>query len=519
MGAAFLARDVVLGRPVVVKVMLSHVARDPLLLERFRREAIAGALIDSESVVKVYETALVAGSPPVPIQGLPFIAMQFVDGATVFEVATGVGRVGPDLVAAMMLGIAKGLVATHAAGIVHRDVKASNALLTRDGKVKLADFGLAKFVRGIGGGPPPPNVTMPGVAVGSPAYIAPEQARGDEIDGRADIYALGVSFYELVTGTLPFVGKDAVEVVTLRFKIDPRPPRELVPDLSPELESVCLAFLERDPSARPNASEAVGLLERLVPGDRREDLAALFFDPEARGRFELNSTIAARYGLAGKAPEKAPRKVHGSVGLPAEKTTREAVSAPAPAPAGGPRLLPAVLYAFGSCVLGASAIAVALILRPAPALPVAPPPVVASSPALTGETAPAALRAAIASRKPERVRAVADALRAAPAFAGSAALLEAAEQAEPLVTIFAERTRALDGSLSLERVLDALARDATKDGKNADPDLAAAATLLGTVAGLKVPRALLLPGGSGGPSAERLDHVLAALRLERPEPR
>src|SRR5262249_22004221 len=148
--------------------------------------------------------------------------------------------------AALVLGMARGLVAAHAVGIIHRDVKPGNALLCHDGRVKLLDFGLAKFLTGIDGGPPPPEITKPGQTVGTPAYMAPEQALGETLEGRADIYALGVSFYQLLTGTLPFDAPTALGILRMRLSTEPRPPRELVPGIPAELEKVCLAFLQKE---------------------------------------------------------------------------------------------------------------------------------------------------------------------------------------------------------------------------------------------------------------------------------
>jgi serine/threonine protein kinase len=498
MGAAFLARDTILGRPVVVKVMLGDAADDPTLLERFRREAQAGALIDSENVVKVYKAGRISGTPSLPLQGKPFIAMQYVDGGTVGDIATSHGRLPADLVAAITLGMARGLVATHAAGIVHRDVKPANALLTRDGRLKLADLGLAKFLRGINGGPPPPDLTRPGMTVGTAAYIAPEQAKGEAVDGRADVYALGATFYELLTSTLPFEGTSYLDTMALRFSEDPRPPRALVPDLPPAVERVCLALMARDPQRRPDASEAVGMLASLVPGDPSHALARLFADPKASTHLELVSTVARRYGLVRKPDGVLPDDV---VTLPAP-----VVAAPhSAAPAAGRQLLPAALFALGSFFLATAAIVVALIVvRAPPPLATAPPVVPA-----TRETAPSILKTAILSRRASSVRLAADALRAAPPFADSAKLIDAARDAELLVGVL--EARGLDATLPLERLLDAL--PASGD------DVKAAATLLAAVAGQRVPGALLLPAEARSGPADELARTLAALQLERPAAR
>jgi tRNA A-37 threonylcarbamoyl transferase component Bud32 len=509
MGAAFLARDLVLGRPVVVKVMLGDAADDPTLLERFRREAQAGALIDSENVVKVYKAGRISGAPTLTIQGKPFIALQYVDGGTVSDLARSQGRLPADLVAAMMLGLARALVATHAAGIVHRDVKPSNVLLTRDGRLKLADLGLAKFLRGINGGPPPPDLTRPGRAVGTAAYMAPEQARGGAVDGRADVYALGVTFYELLTDTLPFVGSSDLETMALRLRESPRPLREVVPDLAPEYEGICLAFMERDPTRRPDAADAVRLLERLVPGDRSQGLAGLFADPKASKHLELVATVARRYGLVRESSRVLPDGID------------EIETAPG-APEG--RVLPAALFALGAFFLATAAIAVALIVvhgRPqavsAPPVAVAPlvPP-----PDPAPRTASATVKAAIASRRASKVRAAADTLRATPSLGATGPLIEAAGDAALLLGAFETRTRGLEPTLALDELFDALLVDAASKTSGAvDDDVKAAATLLAAVEGRTVPGELYLPADARGGAADKLAHALGVLELERPSQR
>ncbi|HZU96650.1 MAG TPA: serine/threonine-protein kinase, partial [Planctomycetota bacterium] len=449
--------------------------------------------------------------------GKPFIAMQFVDGASVADIAKGHGRLPPTLAAAIVLGMARGLVAIHAAGIVHRDVKPANTLITRDGRIRIADMGLAKFVRGVGGAPPPPEITKPGSAIGTPLYIAPEQAHGDQVDGRADIFALGVTFYELLTGNWPFRGRDALETVALRFTEEPRRPRDILPDIPPAIEQACLAFLEKDPARRPNANQAVIVLERLAAGDRSRELVDLFCAPQSATTVDLGATMSKTYGLDGHKEDDGiiaatlpPPTASSPIRSPFE-----APAAPAAPPPRDSRVLVAALYAFGSCVLTAGAITVALILRsppPAPAPAPPPPPVPAPAPATpTRENAAALLKAAIASRHALKVRTVGDEVRAASGIPDGAALAQAAMDAERLLGVFEVQTRTLDPALPLERVLDEL-----KKAPRPDDDLRAAATLLAAVEGQAVPAELLLPADAKGSAAERLERALKALGLDRP---
>src|SRR5262249_4606607 len=155
---------------------------DAIAIERFRREAQTAAQVDSDHVVKVFE----AGR----IEGLPFISMEYVDGAPASDIMRG-GLIAPKVAAAITLAAARGLAAAHDHGIVHRDVKPGNILVCRDGRVKVSDFGLAKF-RETETTPAAADVTQPGMIVGTPAYMAPEQADAKDVDGRADVYALGI---------------------------------------------------------------------------------------------------------------------------------------------------------------------------------------------------------------------------------------------------------------------------------------------------------------------------------------
>ena len=266
MGAVYLARQVDLGRLVVVKVIAASNEGHKVAVERFRREAKATARIDSDNVVKVYETGR--------LEGIPFIALEFVDGCSAADLLAQ-GRLAPPTATAIVHAVARALERTHAAGIVHRDVKPSNVLVCRDGRVKLADFGLAKLAPGEGV-EDQVTVTAPGTTPGTPAYMAPEQAQAFELDGRADVYALGVSLFELLTGELPFLAETTFETLSLRVSNDAPSPRLHAPDLPEEYEKICASLLAREPHDRATIEKAIALLEPLLPANPTAAIAGLF---------------------------------------------------------------------------------------------------------------------------------------------------------------------------------------------------------------------------------------------------
>jgi serine/threonine-protein kinase len=257
MGDVFLAKDIELGRRVALKI-LSHRHRDNKELRaRFTREARAVAAISHPNVVQVFTT----GS----YDDRPYLAMEFLDG---IDLGTDVRDRGPwgSLQAARAIrDAARGLAAAARAGLIHRDVKPSNLVILRDGVVKVTDFGLAKPVDP----GDEPALTAMGVVVGTPDYIAPEQARGDAIDERVDIYALGGTLYFLLTGTPPFrTGKkddDKYLKVVARHLRDPAPdPRKRSPEVEADLAELTLQLLAKKAADRPEYPELDERLSALI---------------------------------------------------------------------------------------------------------------------------------------------------------------------------------------------------------------------------------------------------------------
>ena len=234
------ATDQVLTRRVAVKLLHGHLARDDSFVRRFRAEAIASARLAHPSIVSVYDTFTDAG--------LEAIVMELVVGTTMRSDLDQHGPMRLDAVLAIGTQVADALGAAHAAGLVHRDVKPANILLSADGRVLVADFGIAKAAQGT-------DSTGDGAIVGTAKYLAPEQVEGAAVDGRTDLYALGVVLYEALTGQAPFVADTDTGTALARLHRDPVPPRRLRPSIPPAVEAVVLRAMARRPADRfPDAA-------------------------------------------------------------------------------------------------------------------------------------------------------------------------------------------------------------------------------------------------------------------------
>ena len=227
--------DEVLARRVAVKILHQHLARDESFVRRFRAEAIAAGRLTHPSIVSIYDT-ITEGD-------VNAIVMELVSGTTL---RADLDRHGPlQLAAVLAIGtqVADALGAAHAAGLVHRDVKPANILLSADGRVLVADFGIAKAADA-------GDLTSDGSMVGTAKYLAPEQVEGRPLDGRADIYALGVVLYEALTGTPPFQADSDLSTALARLHRDPVRPRQIRPDIPPSVEAVVGKALARRPEDR-----------------------------------------------------------------------------------------------------------------------------------------------------------------------------------------------------------------------------------------------------------------------------
>jgi serine/threonine protein kinase len=235
MAEVYLATDRVLDRPVAFKVLGGWLANDGTFVERFRREALAAARISHPNLVAVFD----AGSE----DGVHYIVMEHVPGETLADVLRKEGRLHPDRATKIAASVADALGVAHAARIVHRDVKPANVMLTPDGRTKLMDLGIA---RSIGGA----SITHASSILGTAGYVSPEQARGDPVDHRSDIYSLGCVLYEMLTGRQPFEAQDPLAVAYKHVHETPVPPTTLEPSIPPALEAVTLRAMAKEPAER-----------------------------------------------------------------------------------------------------------------------------------------------------------------------------------------------------------------------------------------------------------------------------
>ncbi len=237
MAEVWLGTDTFLDRPVAIKVLKPQLASDPVIAERFRREALACAGLNHPNIVAVYDS--------VEDKGRQAVVMQYIDGKSLRELLDRRKRLGPLVTIHMGIAIAGALDFAHHARLVHRDIKPGNILVTPQGRFLLADFGIAKALSTVG-----EDLTDDNVMMGTAKYLSPEQVRGKQLDGRADLYGLGLVMYECLAGKVPFIGETDADTALARLQREPTDLSHLRPSLAPELVRVIHKLMARNPEHR-----------------------------------------------------------------------------------------------------------------------------------------------------------------------------------------------------------------------------------------------------------------------------
>jgi beta-lactam-binding protein with PASTA domain/tRNA A-37 threonylcarbamoyl transferase component Bud32 len=249
--------DTTLDRTVAIKILAPQFARDPSFVDRFRREAQAAARLNHPNIVNVYDTGVDGETN--------YIVMEYVEGRTLAEYLASGGRLAPTRAAAIAEKVAEALAAAHAQGVIHRDIKPANIMVTRDGRVKVMDFGIARLVAG------PDTVEQTAAVLGTAAYLSPEQAQGQTVDARSDLYSLGVVLYEMLAARPPFTGDSAMAVAYKHVQETPPPPSSLNQDVPPPLDAVVMRALAKNPANRyQSAGEFRDDLQRVIAGEQVE---------------------------------------------------------------------------------------------------------------------------------------------------------------------------------------------------------------------------------------------------------
>ncbi|WP_433370174.1 Stk1 family PASTA domain-containing Ser/Thr kinase [Streptosporangium sp. CA-115845] len=258
MAEVYRARDIRLDRIVAIKTLRADLARDHIFQARFRREAQSAASLNHPSIVAVYDTGedVSEGAP------VPYIVMEYVDGRTLRDLLRADRRLLPERAAELVDGILRALDYSHRGGIVHRDIKPANIMITRNGDVKVMDFGIARAMADSAA-----TMTQTAQVIGTAQYLSPEQARGERVDARSDLYSTGCVLYELLTGQPPFTGDSPVAIAYQHVREEPIPPSQIDPDIPQWADAIVLKAMAKDPAHRyQSAGEMRADIQRAMSG-------------------------------------------------------------------------------------------------------------------------------------------------------------------------------------------------------------------------------------------------------------
>lgn len=304
MAEVFVARDALLDRLVALKLMHPEFTSNDAFVQRFRREAQAAASLNDPRIVCVYDW----GSD----DGAYFIVMEYVEGETLSDIIRSSGPLPIDDAVRIAADVCGALHVAHRNGIVHRDVKPANIAIDRHGQTKVMDFGIARAARsGM------PNVTQTGTVIGTASYFSPEQAQGQPVDPRSDVYSVGVILYEMLTGRVPFQGDTPVAVAYKHVSEEPPLPRSLASDIPPELEAVVMKALAKNPENRyQTALHMQEDLGRILRGEQVEATPLLPPEPDLPDDYEDETAVYAYAGREStqvlQEPEPPPARSRGT---------------------------------------------------------------------------------------------------------------------------------------------------------------------------------------------------------------
>lgn len=278
MAIVYRARDLMLERQVAVKLLREDYSRDPIFQERFRQEARAAANLAHPNIVTVHDFGL--------DNGQLFIVMELIPGTDLKTYLKKRTRLNPEEALPMMVQACAGIGYAHRAGLIHCDVKPQNLLVTPDMRLKVTDFGIARALSTI-----KPD-EQSDIVWGSPQYFAPEQAAGAAPSPASDVYSLGVILYEMLTGSLPFQAVNPSDLAHMHLEADPPLIREMVPEISPELEQILLKVLAKEPSQRYRTADQFGRV-LLNFGTNRAD-PSLLLTPETAPTIDMDAATTAK---------------------------------------------------------------------------------------------------------------------------------------------------------------------------------------------------------------------------------
>jgi serine/threonine-protein kinase len=274
MAEVYRARDLRLDRIVAIKTLRPDLARDATFQARFRREAQSAASLNHPSIVAVYDTGedMSTGVP------VPYIVMEYVDGRTVRDLLIEGHRLLPERTLEIVSGVLKALEYSHQAGIVHRDIKPGNVMVTRNGDIKVMDFGIARAMSDAQA-----TMTQTAQVIGTAQYLSPEQARGERVDARSDLYSTGCFMYELLTGRPPFTGDSPVAIAYQHVRENPIPPSRLDPDIPPWADAIVLKAMAKAAGDRyQSAADMLSDIQRAASGMQ---VAAMSSPPPTRAEY------------------------------------------------------------------------------------------------------------------------------------------------------------------------------------------------------------------------------------------